>query len=325
MKQKSNFHPISLSALKRLIFSLALLQLNAVLPAMADEGSFAFRTSSTQTYSKVLGVSTVPAYVLLNKVPHQGLFIVTQPSEELGRSMKLTPGTVLLTVDSYSMTSSSVADSWISHRPQRRPLLYTFAIDNDGKPKICAGMVQPTSAPATASAAKLPTLAIGPHMSQETSRQLPTLMIGPHNSQPQASDAEVAQYQISLINQSRSKAGLGALQPDSTLTNLANQYADYMAMNYNQYDLTGSRNPHLDLMGRSAEERAQAAGISNFLEENIGRATGDGGMPAIANLHIQMMASPGHRVAILDPKARLIGIGMARSHKRFFLTQEYGE
>jgi len=309
MKRTNNFCPTSV--LNRLVLSLALLQYPAILPTMADGNSFAFRTSNTQTYSKMLGVSTVPAYVLLNKVPHQGLFIVTQPAEELGRSMKLTPGTVLLTIDNYSMTSSGVTDSWLAHRPRQKAILYTYAIDAGGKPKICAGMVQPTGAATGATGARMPTLVIGPHISQPATSQ--------------DSDAEVATYQISLINQSRSKAGLSALQPDSALTSFGSQYADYMAKNYDQFDLTGKRNPHEDLMGRGPDLRAKQAGIGNFLHENIGRATGNGGMAAIANLHIQMMGSEGHRVAILDPKARLIGIGMAHNHNRFFLTQEYGE
>jgi uncharacterized protein YkwD len=132
-------------------------------------------------------------------------------------------------------------------------------------------------------------------------------------------------YCLGLINASRRKGGLDIVEPDPALERFGNDYAQYMANNYVSYDLMhSSRNPHEDLNGRGPLERARTAGITNFLQESIGRSTGRGGMQILGNLHGEMMASPEHRGIIMDPAAHHVGIGMAGSHNLFFLTYEFG-
>src|SRR5205807_1009996 len=99
----------------------------------------------------------------------------------------------------------------------------------------------------------------------------------------------------------------------------------YMAKNRDQYEATGSRDPHLDLKGQDQYQRASQAGLGNFLNECIGRSTRErGDNVALGTLHQQMMADR-HRMAILDPEAHLLGIGIARIPNRFYVTEVFGK
>ncbi|WP_448887309.1 CAP domain-containing protein, partial [Enterobacter kobei] len=82
---------------------------------------------------------------------------------------------------------------------------------------------------------------------------------------------------------------------------------------------------HRDLNGKGPLERAQLAGISNFLNENIGRNINQPGKNGLNILHRQMMASPGHRPAIMDVEAHLVGIGSAMAGNRLFLVEVFGK
>jgi uncharacterized protein YkwD len=285
----------------------------------AQSKSFAYRTSSAQTYSSSLGITCVPAYVLLNKVAHQGIFVVSAPTTELGKKMNLTPGMVLLTVDNYSMISATAADSWISHRSKRGPISFTVAVDNNGQAQVHAGSVQADSATAVATA---------------SANSSSNSTLNSHGSRSAVSAAvvsgSIAVVTITLLNKSRVAGGLAPLEKDATLSQFAQSYAEYLANNASKYDVKdNSNNPHRDLNGRNQIERAQQAGITNWLNETIGRNVGGpnmGGVPmgGVNILHNQMMASPGHRSAIMDAEAHSVGVGSATIGDRFFLVEEFG-
>jgi uncharacterized protein YkwD len=297
------------------IFALTFFALSLATDTTAQPKSFAYRTSSAQTFSTSLGITCVPAYVLLNKVANQGIFVVSAPTTELGKKMNLTPGMVLLTVDNYSMISAKAADSWIAHRSKRGPISFTVAIDNNGQAQVQTGSVQadPATAVATASANS----SINSHGSRSAV------------SAPVVSGS-IAPFTITLLNKSRVAGGLAPLERDPTLSQYAQSYAEYLANNASKYDVRdNSNNPHQDLNGRNQIERAQQAGITNWLNETIGRNIGGpniGGVPmaGVNILHNQMMASAGHRPAIMDAQAHLVGVGSARIGDRFFLVEEFG-
>lgn len=292
------------------LFLLFLLLSHSVIAA---DTSNIFRTSNTTTFSQQLGVKAVPAYVVVGAARHPGLFIATKPTTELGRSMHLAPGMVLLTVDGYSMTTTQVADNWLKSRSNSASIKFSYTVSENGKPKICyaqAGIMmssQPATFPGGAGAAA-----------------------STRSSKAESTD-ELENHCLSLINQSRRAGGASTLSKDSSLSRLAQKYADYMADHAPQYEPSVARSPHIDLQGKSPADRARDAGISSPVFENIGRAsrTGFGSDKLIiSTLHQQMMAEPAgemnHRSNIMDPAHTSVGIGIARAPDRLYLTEEFG-
>lgn len=299
-----------------LIFAVVLIAAQSV-ASNAQTKSFAYRTSNAQAFSNALGVNCVPAYVMLNKVANQGIFITSAPTGDIGKKMNLSPGMVLLTIDNYSMISAKAVDSWLSHRAKRGPITFTYATDNNGSPQVQSGSVQAEVATASTASSG----SAGSTSSASANRPIANRNV---LSIPSAGGS-VSSLMLSLLNSSRAGGGLGPLQADPVLSRFAQSYADYLAANASKYDVRDSNNnPHQDLMGRGAIERAQQAGISNFLNENIGRNVGNSGMAGIKILHQQMMDSPGHRPAIMDAEAHLVGIGSTYAGNRLFLVEEFG-
>ncbi|MBI2811712.1 MAG: hypothetical protein HYX67_12920 [Candidatus Melainabacteria bacterium] len=299
------------------ILAIALIATTQATKTTAQAKSFAYRTSSAQTFSNTLGITCVPAYVLLNKVANQGIFVVSAPTTELGRRMNLVPGTVLLTVDNYSMVSAKAVDSWLAHRSKKGPISFTVAVDNNGQARVQTGSVQPDSSTAVATSAG--------------STSAGTTSAGASSGDPHAprsvtlTSGSAKPYLLTLLNKSRATGGLAPLQSDATLAQYAQTYASYLANNASKYDVRDpNNNPHQDLNGRGAVERAQQAGITNFQNENIGRNVGGLGLLGIKILHDQMMESAGHRPAIMDSEAHLVGIGASQAGDRLFLVEVFG-
>ncbi len=290
-----------------LIFAVALIAATQATRTAAQAKSFAYRTSGAQTFSNTLGITCVPAYVLLNKVANQGIFVVSAPTTELGKRMNLVPGTVLLTVDNYSMISAKAADNWLAHRSKKGQIAFTVAVDNNGQARVQTGSVQPDSSTPVAASA-------GTSLGDPHARRSVTLTGG--SAKP---------YLLTLLNKSRATGGLAPLQSDAVLAQYAQSYADYLANNASKYDVRDlNNNPHQDLNGRNQLERAQQAGITNFQSENIGRNVGGLGLLGVKILHDQMMDSAQHRPAIMDSEAHLVGIGATLSGDRLFLVEEFG-
>jgi uncharacterized protein YkwD len=288
-----------------------------VLPSMAADNSGVFRTSNQKTFSSQLGADTVPTCVVLNNVRHMGIYIASAPSTELGRNMRLSRGMVLLTVDGYSITSGRIADSWIGHRPAKKPLVFTYAFAQDGKPSIQTGQIDGSAVTPVSVAATAPTAATAPPSRSSAATAA-------DNAKPVAQPTDLAAYCISMINESRKSGGLNPVQQDSALSRFGSDYAEYLAKNGDKFELKGSNNPHVDLAGRGPQERAQQAGLGNFLDESIGRSSRTlGDARQLAILHQQMMADV-HRAIIMNPEARLVGIGIARGPNRLYLTEEFG-
>lgn len=284
--------------------------------ALAQTKSFAYRTSNNQTFSNTLGVNCVPAYVMQGKVAHQGLFITSLPTTDLGREMKLSPGMVLLTVDRYSMVSAKAADNWLAHRSRSSPISFTYATDSNGVASVQSGSVTAGGASGGLSASGAATTAT------KTTGVVTTRNVLPSSS---ISGGAVPQVMLGLLNDSRQGGGLSALQSDSRLSQYAQTYADYLAAHADKYDVRDpNNNPHQNLTGQDQFERARQAGIENFLSENIGRNVGTLGFGGVKILHNQMMSSPGHRPAIMDAEAHKVGVGAAQAGNRIFLVEVFG-
>lgn len=296
---------------KTLVTLLALPMLCAEL-APAFSKNYIFRTSNTPARVQALGVDTVNAVITVGNQRHYGLFIVNNPKDSaLGSDMSLQSGQVLLTVDGYSVTSARQADNWLAHRPHK-PMIFTYAIIVNGVPKILSKEI--------ASKATL-----NPGASESSS----PISSKPGPMEKQFSTSELESECVSMINESRRKAGLAPVQQDSQLAGLARKYADYMGQHKEGYEITVGRSPHTDLQGRSPQERAHEYGVSRAVSENIGRASRGPFEPDIRqlrNLHKSMMdegPGGGHYETIMNPNARSVGVGICRIPGRFYLTEEF--
>jgi uncharacterized protein YkwD len=115
------------------------------------------------------------------------------------------------------------------------------------------------------------------------------------------------------INGERAERGLAPLTGDDTLAALARRHSEDMARR--------GYFSHVDPDGRSASDRADAAGVGyRRLAENI--HSNHGVDDPVAEAVRGWMASPLHRAAILTPGFRLTGVGAARSEKgALYFTQ----
>ena len=114
---------------------------------------------------------------------------------------------------------------------------------------------------------------------------------------------------LALINQERTSRGLNPLQLETQLNASSEDHSMWM-LNTDQFSHTGSG-------GSSATQRMQAAGFdlegSWRTGENIAWQS-ERGAPGVsddvAQLHQNLMNSPGHRANILNPDFKYIGIGV---------------
>ncbi|WP_299899276.1 CAP domain-containing protein [uncultured Ruegeria sp.] len=114
---------------------------------------------------------------------------------------------------------------------------------------------------------------------------------------------------LGLINQERTSRGLNPLQLETQLNDSSEDHSTWM-LNTDTFSHTGSG-------GSSATQRMQGAGFdlegSWRTGENIAWQS-ERGAPGIsddvAQLHQNLMNSPGHRANILNPDFKYIGIGV---------------
>ncbi|KIC46469.1 allergen V5/Tpx-1 family protein [Ruegeria sp. ANG-S4] len=119
----------------------------------------------------------------------------------------------------------------------------------------------------------------------------------------------VEREMLALINQERTSRGLDPLQLETQLNDSSEDHSAWM--------LDTDRFSHTGAGGSSATQRMQAAGFdlegSWRTGENIAWQS-ERGAPGIsddvAQLHENLMNSPGHRANILNPDFKYIGIGI---------------
>lgn len=140
---------------------------------------------------------------------------------------------------------------------------------------------------------------------------LALLLFSSHAAPAAAAPTSAQQKQmLELVNAARAKAGLGALQWDSSLADAAREHTELMADRGElSHQLPGE--PPLP-------ERAGAAGAHfNSVAENVAYAGG------VSELHDNLMHSPHHRANILDPKSNAIGIGFAEQDGELYVTEDF--
>lgn len=306
-----------IEVLMRLVRSAFLLLLLGA-PTMHAAGSQntdgIYRTASVGVFCNSLGAQTMTAVVLHEGKKENGLFMVGVPKESFAYALGLGAGSVLLTLDGYSIPNVMTADRWLRQRP-KKDLHYTYCVIKGGKPVI---------------------LTAQKHLSELESQMPPSAAsldaganAGGQNAAQNLSIDELERHCLTLINSSRSQNGSGQLSVDSSLSKLARNYAEYMLSHPERY-VHPSSSPHIDLEGRSPRQRAQDAGINTEIHENLGRESRTLGNDKflVEKQHKMMMSEPpgqhNHRTNILDSEARKVGVGIARDGFNLYLVEEFG-
>ena len=116
-------------------------------------------------------------------------------------------------------------------------------------------------------------------------------------------------YMLELVNEARAQAGAPPLQLERSLNQAAEDHSLWML----ETDIFS----HTGVNGSSATQRMDAAGFTRSgswrTAENIAVQSErgpDGIMDDVAQLHTNLMNSPGHRANILNPDLDYIGIGI---------------
>lgn len=116
---------------------------------------------------------------------------------------------------------------------------------------------------------------------------------------------------IALVNQERAAAGCRPVTEDPKLAQLAQDFADDMAIR-DFFD-------HLDPDGKDPWERAKLAGILDLGGENIGR-----GQTTAQDVMDSWMDSPDHRANILNCQYTTLGVGAHFGDDGPWWTQDFG-
>jgi uncharacterized protein YkwD len=126
----------------------------------------------------------------------------------------------------------------------------------------------------------------------------PTRSSHPAGTRPGAADPDQAEREmLALVNRDRARAGLRPVAADARLAAIARAHSRDMV----EHDFVAHVSPRTG----TAMDRVHRAGLAPTLVlENVGRAYG------AAEAEDGFLSSPGHRGNLLDPRARLAGIGI---------------
>lgn len=115
---------------------------------------------------------------------------------------------------------------------------------------------------------------------------------------------------LELVNEARTVRGLVPLRLNREISDeLSRPWSTTMARR-GELSHSGSGTDVLAAVGRR-DAAVSSAG------ENVGYA------PTVSRLHDALMDSPGHRRNLLDPVFRYIGLGVATSDQRVWVTQTF--
>lgn len=127
------------------------------------------------------------------------------------------------------------------------------------------------------------------------------------------SASAVRERLYTLINEERERAGLGRLERNQRLEEIASKHSLDMARN----NFTG----HVSPTTGGPDDRLRAAGIQfAYFGENVGL-----GYASAQDIHSGFMDSPGHRMILLDPRYTHFGVGVETKgsgpNKAFLVTE----
>jgi uncharacterized protein YkwD len=136
---------------------------------------------------------------------------------------------------------------------------------------------------------------------------------GPTSPEFSPGVSEIEFQLLQLMNRERGDAGVDPnLSADATLSEVARLHSKAMR----DQGFFG----HTDPDGRTLRDRLEERGIDySRAAENLAQVTGSASPASLA--HQLLMGSDRHRDDILDPRFRLVGIGVSHSGDSFWITQ----
>ena len=117
-----------------------------------------------------------------------------------------------------------------------------------------------------------------------------------------------------LVNEARSQQAIAALELDAELSSIARDHSRAMR----DQGFFG----HLDSAGAGLRERLKARGVTfSAAGENLALVEKTTDPAGLAHGHL--LASPEHREVMLAGRFTQVGVGVARSGDRYWITQIY--
>lgn len=120
--------------------------------------------------------------------------------------------------------------------------------------------------------------------------------------------AQARQKLLVLINADRAVYSLAKVSLADDLNSLAQGHSQNMADN-NFF-------AHVNPEGLSPDDRRKKAKINTPIKENLGKAT------SLESVEAGLMRSPVHRVAILDPNMKRVGLGIVKDTEGYFIVTQ---
>lgn len=131
-------------------------------------------------------------------------------------------------------------------------------------------------------------------------------------STPSESEVEMASFE--LINQDRQKQGLPALKFDSNVASVARAHSTDMR-DRNFY-------AHVNPDGRTFSDRLKTAGVSfRVAGENLAQMSNM--MDPATSANSEFLNNSTHRANLLNRRFTRVGIGVARSGSKYWITQDF--
>jgi uncharacterized protein YkwD len=127
-------------------------------------------------------------------------------------------------------------------------------------------------------------------------------------------EAEVEAASFELINKERAKQGLSPLQFDTKVATIARAHsADMRDRNF-----YGHVNPD----GRNFSDRLKTAGVTfRTAGENLALLSNN--MDPAMSANTEFLKHSSHRANMLDRRFTRVGIGVARSGNKYWITQDF--
>ncbi|HVU00990.1 MAG TPA: CAP domain-containing protein [Polyangiaceae bacterium] len=164
--------------------------------------------------------------------------------------------------------------------------------------------VAETSAPLAAGIHRVELLAVGPSGLEVIANFPVAVGVSPDVDRPAplaVDETDPKAALLSLTNETRREAGVSLLAPDPILDRVAEAHSADMA----EHGFFGHQSPTTGMV----DDRARAAGLRlGLLGENVAKA------PSIAEAHALLLASPGHRDNIVNPRFSHVGLGVVLEH-----------
>ncbi len=278
------------------------LLLICLVSSAGDQGAFA-RQISRQIFtytdrvdmSSRLGASGSAAYILTGRTSNRGLYITSVSPGSVAAKLGLSAGDVLLQINSRVVQTAADADRILGAAPSGQ--LKSVFVKQTAQALNCYNqtIAYSNDAPTDATAV----------MQSVTSRRDSTL----DRIQNSVPVQTLETYLCEIVNADRAANGVGPVTLSTSLSAVARAHAEDMI----------KRNffAHVNPSGQDPRDRAAAAGLNIFVNENIATKSGPMSPQAkVAGCERTMMAEPkddptNHRGNILNPKFVTVGIGCA--------------